>query len=560
MCGFCLAVNDAEVDIHGLTESIRHRGPDSTKYFLGTHVLCGFNRLAIVDDDPRSDQPMLDSSGRYLLVFNGEIYNYNDLRKRLADKYGAQFVTRSDTEVLLKGLINEGRGFLSRLDGIFALAFVDLASREVMLARDVFGVKPLYYCLRGDRLYVSSEIRPLWQMTGSTLRFSNIARYLAYGVVANGESIIAGVEELEPNTVRVLHVGNVLATAKIQDFDYGVRDHAPIDEIGQVLQRTIEEQKPEIRYGVLFSGGLDSTLVLERCVEDDRLRGAYSVDVCHPDMSERRWQEYVITSLSLEQKYRRIELRKEDLSVDNIIKLSEGLDLPLFHPNFIGSFLLTRLASDDGLKVLLSGEGADELFLGYRWFFSEQPVSEFLEYVPLLDVEALLQGGGAVPVSTSGMSLLEIFQRVYLQRWLARQDLTGMANSVEVRVPFLGLEVARLLNALSVPFKKGDGDSKWIIKRLLGQRFSEAFVKRKKVGFDFPLNDWIGDRHIAFLRDASDLIDSAVLDLVIKKYERSYLRNRIVFSLVAFCAWYQSARAAAVPAEPRQTLSRRLAT
>ena len=110
MCGFCLSVNDGAVDIHRLTESIKHRGPDSTKYFVGEHVRCGFNRLAIVDDDVRSDQPMVDASGRYLLAFNGEIYNHNELRARLAQRHQAQFVTRSDTEVLLNGLILRGQG------------------------------------------------------------------------------------------------------------------------------------------------------------------------------------------------------------------------------------------------------------------------------------------------------------------------------------------------------------------------------------------------------------------------------------------------------------------
>src|SRR5262245_54501169 len=176
MCGFCLSINDAGVDIHGLTESIKHRGPDSTKYFEGPRVLCGFNRLAIVDDDPRSDQPMLDASGRYLLLFNGEIYNHNELRARLAERHHLQFVTRSDTEVLLKGLIAEGAAFASRLDGIFAFAFVDLLSLEVMLGRDVFGVKPLYYHSQGDRLYVSSEVRPLWRLSGRTLDLANLAR------------------------------------------------------------------------------------------------------------------------------------------------------------------------------------------------------------------------------------------------------------------------------------------------------------------------------------------------------------------------------------------------
>jgi len=539
MCGFCLSVSDGDVDIRHLTDSIKHRGPDSTKYFIGPQVLCGFNRLAIVDNDVRSDQPMVDASDHYLLAFNGEIYNHNNLRTWLAERHGLQFLTRSDTEVLFKGLIYEGADFVSKLDGIFAFAFVDLRTLEVILARDVFGVKPLYYFVRAGQLYVSSEVRPLWQVSGNNVCFSNIARYLCYGIVGNGNSIVSGVNELKPNSVKIFRSGHAVRTVKIHDFVYDVRDDITVEELGDVLYRTIDSQKPQIPYGVLFSGGLDSTVILDRCVEDRYFSGAYSVDVDHPAMSERQWQEYVVDSLDVRKNYRPAKLRKEHLSVENIAKISEGLDYPLFHPNFIGSFVLTRMASEDGLKVLMSGEGADELFLGYRWFFSDSSPCDFLEYVPLRDIQTVLQVT-ATPLRTTGMGLLEIFQRIYLQRWLLRQDLTGMANSVEIRVPFLGLDLARLVNQLSVEFKRGRGESKWLIKKLLSNRFSNEFLTRTKVGFDFPLNDWIGEDHIDFLRYETDFIQPRTLNSIIQKYEGSYMKNRMIFSLVSLSLWYES--------------------
>jgi asparagine synthase (glutamine-hydrolysing) len=268
------------------------------------------------------------------------------------------------------------------------------------------------------------------------------------------------------------------------------------------------------------------------------LEGAYSIDVDHPDMSEGRWQDYALGELDLRDKLRRIRLGPEDLAIDRLAAISVGLDYPLFHPNFVGSLLLTRSASENGLKVLLSGEGADELFLGYRWLFGSHPPSEFLEYIPLADIQALLGLAAAPPVSTDGLRLIEVFQKIYLQRWLLRQDLTGMANSVEVRVPFLALDVARLANSLSDCFKRGGGESKWLIKHILSRRFSKEFVERKKVGFDFPLNDWIGRDHFALVRQ-SGLVDPEVFDEIVRKREGTYMKNRIVFALTSLAVWYE---------------------
>ena len=541
MCGFCLSVGDVHLDIRRLTESIKHRGPDSTRYFVGARVACGFNRLAIVDADRRSDQPMLDSSRRYLLLFNGEIYNHQKLRAALTTRYEISFETRSDTEVLLVGLILEGTSFVSKLDGIFAFAFIDLESLDVVLARDVFGVKPLYYFSQDDRLYVSSEVRPLWYLSRSSLQISNICRYLSYGIVGNGDTIVAGINELVPNTILTFNSGKIIKSATIHEFAYDAVDSAEVAEIGHVLHAAIESQQPGIRYGVLFSGGLDSTLILDQCVTDENLAAGYSIDVKQPEMSERRWQEYVINSLNLRDRHRIIEMNKADLSVESIAKFSQDLDHPLFHPNFIGSLLLTRKASDDGLKVLLSGEGADELFFGYRWFFTDTMMpANYLEYVPFSNVQAVLGGAPEAPINTSGLSTLEIFQKIYMRRWLARQDLTGMANSVEVRVPFLGLELAQFVNSLSFEFKKGKNRSKWIVKNLLSKKYLSEFIDRKKVGFDFPLNDWIGEEHIDFLRGKGDLIDKRALNGLLQKHQNTYLRNRIIFSLVSFAVWHES--------------------
>jgi len=537
MCGFFLAINDTTLDIKKITESFKHRGPDSTGFFTGKGIQCGFNRLMIVDNDPQSDQPMLDSSGRYLLVFNGQIYNYKDLKKNLEKTYPLSWSTQSDTEVLLHGLIHEGISFIKQLDGIFAFAFIDLESLDVILARDMFGVKPLYFYTIDQSIYISSELKPVYLATGNKIDFSNMSQFLTYGFVDKGNTLLSNINILEANCIMLLNPEKKPQTFNIHHFIYDVYDTIELNHIQETLYKTIDTQKPSISYGILFSGGLDSTLLLKQCVHDPHFSAAYSVEVNHPDMSEKYWQEYAVNVLKIEKKYQRIDLTKEHFTVENMDHIAKRMDCPLFHPNFIGSFLLTQLANKNNLKVLLSGEGADELFMGYKWFFSQQPVSDFLEYIPLQHIQKIL-GVEAETISIQDETpLLEIFQKKYLQRWLLRQDVTGMANSIETRVPFLGLSLAQLMNKLSYAFKKGQNQSKWIIKKFLSDTFPHLFLERKKIGFDFPLNEWIGIEHIDYLKQKSHLIDSAMLDFILKKEKKLYLKKRLIFSLVAFCLW-----------------------
>jgi asparagine synthase (glutamine-hydrolysing) len=534
MCGFCLYVGDADVDIRALTESIRHRGPDSTGYFVEGRVRAGFNRLAIVDSDPRADQPMVAPGGRHVLLFNGEIYNHAALGRNLADADGIELVTRSDTEVLLHGLLRHGAAFLRRLDGIFALAFIDLDADEVLLARDTFGVKPLYYRADGRSLSVSSEVRPLERLHDRPLHRGNLAQLVATGSVVDGGSLIDGVDELSPNTSATFRSGRLLRRETIRELTSGDRASASIEEVRAAVIGSIRAQQPTVPYGVLFSGGIDSTLVLDACAQDDRLVGAYSVDVAHPDMSERGWQEVVLRHLGTSVRHQVITMDRGSLSTESLVRAAGVLDQPMTHPNFVGALLLAGAAAADGAKVLLSGEGADELFLGYRWFLPEAPAREFLEYVPLADVAEVLD----VPVSSAveeGLSTLDLFQHRYLRRWLIRQDLTGMASSVEVRVPFLGRGVSQLANELSTEYRLRHG-TKWLLRALLAPTYPSSLLDRRKVGFDFPLDEWMDASHVELAR-ACPLVDPVALDRVLARHAGSHVRNRLVFCFAALAAW-----------------------
>ena len=161
MCGFFFSRNDMKIDLDDLLQKMIHRGPDSTKKIELKNVLCGFNRLSIINQNSDSDQPMCDSSGRYVILFNGEIYNHNELKNKLLKKHKINFRTNSDTEVVLNILIHEGLEYLKNLDGIFAIVFYDSKLDSITLIRDYIGVKPIYFYNKDKKIYISSEIRPI---------------------------------------------------------------------------------------------------------------------------------------------------------------------------------------------------------------------------------------------------------------------------------------------------------------------------------------------------------------------------------------------------------------
>jgi asparagine synthase (glutamine-hydrolysing) len=542
MCGFFLAFNDSAVDIVGLTESMLHRGPDSTGYYRDERVSAGFNRLAIVDDLEVSNQPMVDDSDNYVLLFNGEIYNHQELREYLRCNYGAVFKTFSDTEVLLYGLIREGEEFASRLDGIFAFAFYDKRRNGLTLGRDQFGVKPLYYAVKGHAIYISSELLPLQKLVNSSLNSLNTIQYLSMGYVTGNLTPFDSICKVEANTTLTYSPGQKMLGRQIREFNCIGHDEDSQENIYSQIFRTIENQKPGIPYGVLFSGGIDSTLVLDRCFQDKNFQGAYSVNVSHQDMSEEKYQNYVVDKNNIRKKTYTLNIEKNDFSLQSIAQAANGLDLPLFHPNFIGSLKISNLARSNGIKVLLSGEGADELFYGYRWLQQEVSPREYLEYVPARELSTLFGVSYEKFPDFDHMKKEEIFQKVYLQRWLLRQDVTGMANSVEIRVPFLGIKFAKYINSLSRKIIPGTRGSKWILKEALRSKYGDEFVDRKKIGFDFPLNDWLNEEHLSFVLEPNPFYDVDVFRLILNQLKGSYLHNRLVFSILSYRLWLSNVK------------------
>lgn len=536
MCGFIFALDDFSIDINNECHKLKYRGPDQTSIYVDHRIKCGFNRLSIVDNNLLSNQPMVDAERSWLLVFNGEIYNYKELQLNLEKKYHYKFKTDSDTEVLLAGLGFEGESFVRRLNGIYAFVFIDLRSYNILAGRDLFGVKPLYFALVNQALYFCSESLVLSEILNSKVDSGLLSFYMSTGSVYEGGSIYSRINSVKSNSIIRYNQGQ-LSEEKVSDVIDGKEGGCTtVNKVTHAIFNAVNRQVPPVPFGLMFSGGIDSTYLLSLLNQSERFHGTYAVNVDDDEMSELYWQEIAYEKFGPIKKINTIRLTKENFSIDEYRKVAANYDMPFFHPNYVGADRMAAAAKADGLKVLMSGEGADEVFLGYRWFYDQSPLTSIFEYTPY---QALSQLMGANTLDLDhiyGMNKIEFFQKYYLQRWLNRSDMTGMKNSIEVRVPFLDVELVTRLNNLSETYKK-IGGAKWLLKHRLKNIFDDTFIDRRKRGFDFPLNSWITSEHFVFLMDNRDLFAFDEEKLKRLFGSSNFMDKRLIFSLFSFAIW-----------------------
>jgi len=536
MCGFFFSRNDSNVDLAAMLELIKHRGPDSTKVISFKNVKCGFNRLSIVNSDTNSDQPMFDSSGRYIVLFNGEIYNYKTIREKIISDHKVNFKTTSDTEVVLNALILYGFEIVDEFDGIFSIVFYDKNTDEVVLIRDHLGVKPIYYSMHNNRLYVSSEIKPIVKYTGVEIDTNACASFLSFGVSEGDSTIFYGINKVVPGQIVKIKKNSTKEVEQYSNFIYNTCSNVELSEVQALLKESIALQVPNIDYGVMFSGGLDSSLLLALTYQNSGFSGTFSVNVDHKDMSEEGYQKTVLNKIHLTDRSEIIKNGIKDFSLDSLSRIASKYDLPIIHPNYIGSFLLAERVSKKRIKVLLSGEGADEVFLGYRWFLNNN--EDFLQYVQHEDIKSIILGfDDAKAINHSNLGIEEKFQQIYIQKWLTRQDLAGMANGIEVRVPFLSPKLVKFVNKINFYEKLKNNTEKFYLKKISEAYFEKDFIYRKKIGFDYPLNEWITKEHYDFLLSRSELFNIGKLKELWNDRFKSYYSTRCLFVLVMYALW-----------------------
>jgi asparagine synthase (glutamine-hydrolysing) len=601
MCGICGTFNfggataEDRARVERMMGAIEHRGPDGEGlWFSAPGAVLGHRRLAIIDLEG-GHQPMFNDDATVGIVFNGEIFNYRELRQELAAA-GRPFHTASDTEVIIQGYEHWGDRVVERLRGMFAFALWDEERRRALLVRDRFGVKPLYYAEpeRG-RLLFASEIKALFvdPLVPRRLNRARLAEYLAFRHVAGEETLFEGVREVAPGAMLVAENGRA-TERRYWSPDVPLRED---EDAGALVERGRELLSDAVRarlvsdveLGTITSGGLDSSLLTVVASEQaGRQIDTFCVGFDDPALDERPFARMV--ARQIDSRHHEIVVSPEEIDRE-IERLTWANDEPLTHPNSVPMHLIFREAKERaGVTVLLSGEGADEMFGGYRRYAAAArrdrlqripgvslasaaapPVGklatlrkvlrpEYLltasEFTDGATVKRLLAAGDDYlddrralwPRESTGATALFVFdQRTYLAPLLQRQDRMSMAAGLEVRVPFLDHHLAEWANSLSARVKLPGAVRKGLLKKMAEAWLPREIIHRQKVGFEMPLGRWMRRggllaHRVEALRDtdslSSEVADRAQVARLIDEHNRGRANHAdTLWTLVALDAW-----------------------
>lgn len=541
MCGLAALVQPGRRFPKSLLTKIErdlyHRGPDSGSVLAEPGWALVFRRLAILDPSAAADQPMTDPSGRFTLVFNGEIYNYRALREALGD-VGLALRTDGDTEAILMGYARWGEAVLEKLEGMFAFVLLDREKNALIAARDPFGIKPLYLAHHGGLVGLASEMRPLLRLIPAEPDPAALAELLTFNWAAGRLSNLKHVEKVPGGTVLTVSLADGAVSER--RFCDPLETLKPDPAIGPAEAEALTTQAIEasvaahlasdVGYTVQLSGGVDSSVVT--ALASARTPGhlaTFSVALDDPAHDEGVWRRQVIERHPVD--HHEIAMNSTDFA-DAMPRAVRHLEGP--SPHF-GCILLMRLCDEIAKhsKVVLTGEGADEFFGGYSRYrdwkklaWQERlgrvlPASLLPARPPFLGIKRMAGRDAAVyssathdvltmhrafpelvpkPGAREAASarfagfparLHAIDQTSYLESLLMRQDKMAMAASVEARVPFVHLPLARLVNSIPRAITTPGGTTKPLLKKIAEPYLPHDLLHRRKVGLTLPVRDWL---------------------------------------------------------------------
>ncbi|HQQ96775.1 MAG TPA: asparagine synthase (glutamine-hydrolyzing) [Cyclobacteriaceae bacterium] len=528
-----------------MMDAMAHGGPDDEGTYFYEGVALGHRRLSIIDLTQGGHQPMQTSDGRYVISYNGEIYNYLILKKELEAK-GVTFVSNSDTEVILRGFEYWGAPLFDRLEGIFAFALFDRNDERFYLVRDHLGVKPLYFYLNDSELVFSSEVRGFKALKSDWPEYEDWrVMFLAFGSIPHPYTTLSGVLQLAPGTYLELGVKD-FSHRHVTYYHPNNKDYER-DNIRDTLVAMQFTSRKAVRknliadapLGIFLSGGIDSSLLT--LLADQYSNNVRTISV---NFDEASYDEYPFQKMVLERTQNVVHITHrvtEHMFWEQLPDIWNAMDQPSI--DGVNTYFVTRCAKDDGIKAVLSGVGADEIFGGYhsferikwmRWFKRlpakriwaklaarirkswgrviyltfPGPVGDYLFlrgiftpaeigallHMPVRRVwEVLRQIPVEIPHAMSDVAYASYLESKYylVNQLLKDTDVMGMWNGVEVRAPYLDIEMVKKVHGIPPALRYRKLWPKHLITASNQNILPHEIIFRKKKGFTFPFDYWM---------------------------------------------------------------------
>ena len=609
MCGFAGYINnyatfDKMAVIKAMADRIVHRGPDDAHYYVDDDISLGFRRLSIIDLEG-GRQPILNEDGSLVLLFNGEIYNYQSIREDLL-KAGHVFKTKTDSEVILHGYEEYGKKVLDRLRGMFAFIIWDKQTKELFGARDIFGIKPFYYYKKDGEFLFGSEIKSFLSHPKfeKELDEDMIPLYLSYEYIPDERTIFKNVYKL-PGAHCFTYKDGKLEVERYYHIRYNIEEDKSLEYWEDAITKEFSEsvamhQISDVEVGCFLSSGVDSSYVVKEISKGTKKVKTFSVGYEEEKYSELPYAQDFSSVIGVQNIANKVSA---DEFFDAVPEIQYFMDEPLPNPSEIPLYFLAKNARKY-VKVVLSGEGADELFGGYPMYLAGGHFDRYAHKVPRPVRKALgtvarhapnFKGKnflirGAMEPYQRFMRANYVFQSAERQKYLKRPiatklpeeyskryfdevpnldeptqlqyvdmhtwmiydillkaDRMSMANSLELRVPFLDRKMLELSTRIPTRYRAANETTKIALRGAAIKQLPERTANKKKLGFPVPLNDWLReDKYCnkvkaAFQSDIAEkfFVTDELMKLLDDHKNGRALNMQKIWSFYTFILWYE---------------------
>lgn len=611
ICGFTGEIEQRDSVIESMTQVITHRGPDSDGFYKDNYISMGFRRLSIIDLNT-GEQPIENEDGTLVLTFNGEIYNYKELKTEL-EALGHKFSTSTDSEVLIHAFEEWEEEMFEKLRGMFAFAIYNKDTKALFLARDFFGIKPLHYTMIGDNFCYASEIKSILEHPDFVKEFNETAldAYLSFQYCPQPMTFFKNVYCLLPGHFMWFRNGEIETQRYFEPkfkINNEMTEEQAIDKIEEVFENSVNAHKiADVEVGCFLSSGVDSSYVSSYFKDQKTFTVGFDFGEKYNEIS---YAERLSEELGVEHHKKLISSEEFWAAVP---KVQYHMDQPLADPSCIALYFVAKLASEY-VKVVLSGEGADELFGGYTCYNDPRVFKIYQKIVPycirkaickickkLPDIKgrdylirathplekgyignaymydkkqkaSLLKNPSIATDPTKYVRRLYTRARRYdketkmqyldINTWmvgdiLLKADRMSMANSLELRVPFLDKEVFNVASTLPTSLRVNKFNTKYAMRQAAARHIPVESAEKEKLGFPVPTRVWLRDEHYynvvkdMFLSPTAekffntDVIMNFLDDHFIEKEDNS----RKIWTIYVFLVWYQLYFGAVEPEE-----------